>query len=213
MKILIADDHALFREGMRFSLENLGDAVTLFEADNFQDALAAAESNPDLALVLMDLNMPGSMGPLSVQAFHARFPGISVVVISGSDQRDDIEQVLNFGAMGFISKKSTAKSLLHALRMVLDGEVYIPPQMLQQAVPNVQDKGRGGANDKRLTKRQMEVLLHLSKGLTNKSIANVMGLSEGTVKIHLASIFQILGASNRVEALQIAARHGLLADS
>ena len=212
MKILLVDDHALFRDGMRYVLRKLDEQVDILDAGNFPDGLNLASDNPDINLALLDLNMPGSDGAASIKLFHTRNPDVPLVVVSGTDQRDDIERVMNSGAMGFISKMSSGQDMLHALRLVLDGGIYLPPQLLQQALGQVrEDKRSWRTNEFGLTVRQMEVLQHLANGLSNKDIALTIGLAEGTVKIHVAAIFQALRVNKRIEAVQAAQRLGLLA--
>jgi DNA-binding NarL/FixJ family response regulator len=214
MKILLADDHALFRDGMHYVLCKLGEQVDILDAGNFPDALNLARDNPDLDLALLDLNMPGSEGAASVKLFHTRYSDVPVVVVSGTDQRDDIEKVMNSGAMGFISKMSPGQDMIHALRLVLDGGVYLPPQLLQQALNQVKEGKRSWrTNEFGLTLRQMEVLQQLAAGLSNKDIGLAIGLAEGTVKIHVAAIFQTLRVNKRIDAVQAAQRMGLLAES
>jgi DNA-binding NarL/FixJ family response regulator len=128
MKILLVDDHALFRDGMRYVLQQLGDSVSIMQAGNFLDGVTLASEHPDLDLALLDLNMPGSEGVTSVQFFHGRFPHIPVVVVSGEEGRGIMERVMNSGAMGFVSKNSAAQVMLSALNTVLAGGVYVPPQ-------------------------------------------------------------------------------------
>lgn len=215
MTILLADDHALFRDGMRYVLQQLGEEVDVLDAATFPEALQQAESRLIIDLALIDLNMPGSDGAASVHVFHTRYPEIPLVVVSGSDQRDDIERVMEFGAMGFISKMTSGKVMLNALRMVIDGGVYLPPQLLLQTVdsmePNIQpDRRSSRSNEYGLTTRQMEVLQHLAHGKSNKDIAREMKLAEGTVKIHVAAIYQALHVSNRLEAVRAGQRLGLL---
>ena len=213
MKILLVDDHALFRDGIRYILRKLDEQVEILDADNFPDALNTARDNPDLDLVLLDLNMSGSEGIHSVKLFSTSYPDIPVVVVSGSDQRDDIEKVMRVGAMGFISKMSSAQDMAHALRLVLDGGVYLPPQLLQQAMGQVrEDKRSWRTNELGLTPRQMEVLQQLVTGLTNKEIGLAIGLAEGTVKIHVAGIFKGLRVKKRMDAIQAAQRMGLLVE-
>ena len=217
MKILLADDHALFREGMHYVLCQLDDQIEILDAGNFSEALSIAENTPDLDLVLLDLKMPGSDGAASVKRFHVRHPDILIVVVSGADQRDDIVSVINSGAMGFISKSSTVKDMVQALRMVLDGGTYLPPQLLQLTIASM-DEGWGDGRSWRtnkfgLTMRQMEVLQYLGQGMTNKEISEAIGLAEGTVKIHVAAVFQALRVNNRVEAAQTGQRLGLLVDA
>lgn len=213
MKILLADDHALFREGMHHVLRQLDDQVDVLDASNFSESLSMAENNPDLDLALLDLKMPGSDGAASVKRFHKHHPDIPVVVISGADQHDDIVSVMDSGAMGFISKASNSKEMLHALRMILDGGIYLPPQLLQQAAASL-NEGRSWRNSKSgLTPRQLEMLQHLSRGLPNKDIAEAIGLAEGTVKVHVAALFQALRVNSRVAAVQEGRRLGLLTDA
>jgi DNA-binding NarL/FixJ family response regulator len=211
MKILLVDDHALFRDGMRYVLNKLDVQVEILDAGNFLDALNAVKNNPDIDLVLLDLNMPGSEGAASVKQFSTSYPDIPVVVVSASDQRSDIKKVMNSGAVGFISKSSSGEDMLNALRLVLDGGIYLPPQLLPHALGKVQeDKRSWRTNEFGLTVRQMEVLQHLAAGLSNKVIGVTIGLAEGTVKIHVAAIFQVLRVNKRMDAVQAAQRMGIL---
>ena len=217
IKVLLVDDHALFRDGMRYVLQQLADEVEIIDTGNFTEALQLVNANPNIDLALLDLNMPDSDGVPSLQLFHQRFPDIPLVVVSGSDQRDDIENVMNLGAMGFISKMSPSKVMLSALRMVLDGGVYVPPQLLHQAVSKMEmglsmtDKRSQRASKYGLTPRQLEVLQFIGAGLSNKDIAKKLDLAEGTVKIHVAAIYQALHVSSRVDAVATAQRFGFIA--
>lgn len=220
LRVLLVDDHALFRDGMRYVLQQLADEVEIVDTGNFNEALQLANADARFDLALFDLNMPDSEGVPSLQLFHQRCPAIPLVVVSGSDQRDDIEQVMEMGAMGFISKMSPSKMMLSALHMVLDGGVYLPPQLLQQAVSRLDAGQPLPAHDKRslraskygLTPRQLEVLQLLCDGLSNKEIALRLNLAEGTVKIHVAAIYQALHVSSRVEAAAVARRFGFFAN-
>lgn len=217
IKVLLADDHALFRDGMRYVLQQLAEEVEIIDTGNFAEALQMVNVHPDLDLALLDLNMPDSQGVPSLQLFHQRFPDVPLVVISGSDQREDIENVMNLGAMGFISKMSPSKVMLSALHMVMDGGVYVPPQLLQQAVAKLDsgqallDKRSQRAGKYGLTPRQLEVLQLIGGGLSNKDISNKLDLAEGTVKIHVAAIYQALHVSTRTEAVATARRFGFIA--
>ena len=136
VRVLIIDDHALFRDGMRYVLHQLADKVEVLDTGDVDEAFRLADANPDLDLVLMDLHMPGSYGVVTVSHFHQNFPAVPVVVVSAMDERHDIERVMEVGAMGFISKTSPGKVMLSALRFVLDGGIYVPPQILEHFVPN-----------------------------------------------------------------------------
>lgn len=213
IKVLMVDDHALFRDGMRYVLQQLADEVEVIDSGNFLDGMNQAANHPDLDLALLDLHMPGSEGVKSIQLFNQKHPGIPLVVVSGSDQREDIEKVMECGAMGFISKMSSSKMMLSALRMVLDGGVYLPPQLLQQAMATMDqgnDKRSDRASKSGLTTRQMQTLQLLAEGLSNKEISERMSLAEGTVKIHTAAVYQALRVNSRLEAVSAARRLGLL---
>ena len=214
IKVLMVDDHALFRDGMRYVLQQLADEVEVIDSGNFVDGMKQAANNPDIDLALLDLNMPGSEGVKSILVFHETNPGIPLVVVSGSDQREDIEKVMEYGAMGFISKLSSSKIMLAALRMVLDGGVYLPSQLLQQAMAGLDqggvDKRSVRSNKNWLTTRQMQTLLLLAEGLSNKEISEKLNLAEGTVKIHTAAVYQALRVNSRLEAVSAARRLGFL---
>ncbi len=217
IKVLLVDDHALFRDGMRYVLQQLADEVEILDTGNFTEALQLVQAHPNLDLALLDLNMPDSQGVPSLQLFHQRYPDVPLVVVSGSDQREDIENVMNLGAMGFISKMSPSKVMLSALRMVLDGGVYVPPQLLQQAVAKLEtgqalhDKRSQRASKYGLTPRQLEVLQFIGAGQSNKDISIKLNLAEGTVKIHVAAIYHALHVSTRIEAVSTARRFGFIA--
>ncbi|OGS98039.1 MAG: DNA-binding response regulator [Gallionellales bacterium RIFCSPLOWO2_12_FULL_59_22] len=218
MKMLLVDDHVLFREGMRYVLQQLdGEETEILEAGNFQDGLKIAAQHPELDLALLDLNMPGSEGPVSIRYFHQCYPHIPVVVVSGEDGCGYMEKVMSYGALGFIHKSSTAHVMLGALNLVLSGGVYIPPEILRQHSLLMQDKEADhldkrcqNTNEYGLTPRQMQVLTHIAAGLSNKEIAEAVCLAEGTVKIHVAGIFNTLRVGNRIEAVRVAEKLGLL---
>jgi DNA-binding NarL/FixJ family response regulator len=216
MKILLVDDHALFRDGMRYVLQQLPEEVEIMEAGNFHDGLRIANQHPELDLALLDLNLPGSEGPLSIRLFHQRYPHIPVVVVSGEEGRGYMEKVMGYGAMGFVCKSSTAAVMLSALNLVLSGGVYVPPQMLRghdvlaEKPPELVDRRSLNTNEYGLTQRQMQVLAHLAAGLSNKEIAEAIHLAEGTVKIHVAAVYQTLRVNNRMEAVRMAEKLGLV---
>lgn len=203
MKILLADDHDLFRAGLGMVLSELGADTRLVQAESLTAALHCAAAEPDLDLALLDLNMPAMNGVDGLRQFRDQFPDVPVVIVSGSDDLSDVHQMLSAGAAGFIHKSTTPPVMLSALRLVLAGGVYVPLHAMRQepakaALPTAA-QGRGWANG--LTARQMEVLRLLAVGKPNKVIARELDLSEGTVKIHLSAIFRVLDANNRTEAV------------
>ncbi|MFA5372357.1 MAG: response regulator transcription factor [Sideroxydans sp.] len=218
IKVLLVDDHALFRDGMRYVLQQLAEEVEILDCGSLGQGLQLAMANPDLDLALLDLKMPDSNGVSSLQLFHQRFPDIPLVVVSGSEQRDDIENVMNLGAMGFISKMSPSRTMLSALHMVLEGGVYIPPQLLHQAMEKLEpgqvlnDKRSQRASKYGLTPRQLQVLQLIGASKSNKDISRQLNLAEGTVKIHVAAIYQTLHVNSRIDAAETARRFGFIAD-
>ncbi len=215
MKLLLADDHALFRQALRHILNELGPDTAIVEAESLSKALALAQEHPDLDLALLDLKMPDVRGIDSVHVFRQRFPALPIVVLSASEDCDDIEAVLDAGALGFVPKSSPAAVLLGALRLVLEGGVYLPPQLLSRVAPApraaqpTSPAFGGHSRVDGLTERQIEVLRLLEQGKSNKEIARDLALSEGTIKIHLAAVFRALNVRNRTEAVLAAQRlHG-----
>lgn len=217
MKILLVDDHVLFREGMRYVLQQLHGGVSeIFEAGDFPDAMQIAGQHPELDLALLDLNMPGSEGPLSIKLFHHAYPHIPIVVVSGEDNYGIMKKTMDYGAMGFVGKHSAVPVMLEALNQVLAGDIYIPPQLLQKHVESTEEKpGHAAqpnlhAHKHGLTARQMQALTHMASGLSNREIAEKMCLAEGTVKVHIATLYQILRVNNRIEAVRLAEKLQLI---
>lgn len=206
MKILIADDHDLFREGLRHILERMRDDLTVLEAADFTQATAAVEQDSDIGIVLMDLSMPGEDWADALTRLRELRPEIRVIILSASDDRRQILYALSLGAAGFVSKTSSSRVMISAIQLVLAGGVYLPTALLQQG----DDAGGGGAQRSGaaafLTPRQREVLALLGKGQSNKEIARVLHLAEGTVKLHVTAILKALGVNNRTRAVVAAAQ-------
>lgn len=214
MKILIADDHPLIRDSLSQAVRELdGDAET-FQASTAAEVQALLEANPDTELLLLDLIMPGSDGFNLLESVCRDFPEVKVVVLSASEDPGHMRKSLDAGASGFVPKSSRRSITLSALRLVIDGGVYVPPELLspQATAPtptlptDIQPSFAG------ITPRQQTVLRLLTDGKSNKEIARSLNLSEHTVKIHVASILRSLGVSNRTQAAMIARRKGLAND-
>jgi DNA-binding NarL/FixJ family response regulator len=193
VKILLIDDHALFRAGLRMLLGTIGQNVTCVEAGNLTDAMALLDREPDVQMCLLDLALKNENGLGAIQRIKERAPHVAVVVVSGAEDSATIARCIDAGAMSFIPKSVTPDVLKHALQQVLGGAVYLPDQIVsaienQPACPH-------------LTPRQLQVLQALSRGLPTKLIARELDLSEYTVKDHIALVFQALGARNRTEAV------------
>jgi DNA-binding NarL/FixJ family response regulator len=207
VKILLADDHPLFREGVKPMLQKLDRKVELVEAFDYPSAFEAMRRAGEVDLALIDLFMPGMSGIEGVARFRAAFPDIPLVVLSASDQREDIQQLFAAGALGFVNKSAPREVILGALREVLAGGVYVPPNLLD---PEQDEPPRPNlAQYPTLTSRQIEVLRELASGGSNRQIGEALGVTEGTVKIHMAAIFRILKVNNRTEAVLVAQKMGL----
>lgn len=212
MKILIADDHELFRDGLRHVLDQLGGTLTIVEASDFTQAVAVVESEKDIDIVLLDLAMPGVPWNEGLQRLKELLPEtVPVVVLSASDDRRHVLQAVNLGASGFIPKTSSSRVMLSALKLVLSGGVYLPPALLEQG--GSQSDGYGSMASEHavsfLTPRQREVLTLLGQGKSNKEIARVLQLAEGTVKLHVTAILKALNVNNRTRAVVAASQLGL----
>jgi len=207
MKILICDDHELFRAGLRLVLARLEESAELIDASSAEETFRVAEADPDLDLVLMDLGMPGMDGLSALGVLRDRFPALPVVIVSASERDADVRAALDRGASGFIPKSSSAPVLLAALRLVLSGGVYVPPLVLAATAtgsgdtPPATDRRRARAAA--LTPRQLEVLDLMAKGRTNREICDRLGIAEGTVKAHVATILEALDVANRTQAAAV----------
>ncbi len=207
MKILIVDDHSLFREGLCHVLNALDENVSILQASDYDSAFHQASVNFNLDLVLLDLNMPGKDGFATLSTFVEKYPALPVVILSGSTQRKDIQMALDKGAVGYIPKDTTSVVMLNALRLILSGGTYVPQIMAQQNDTNANATDNSSLD---LTPRQLEVLSLLIKGLSNKEIALKMDLADGTIKMHVTSIMKCLGVSNRTQAAIAAQGFGLV---
>ncbi len=214
MDILLADDHRLVRDGLKFFLERLGPDVKVAEAETFDEALSRAAECDNLQLIILDLVMPGMNGLTGLEVMRARFPDVPVVILSGSYQRNEVINAINRGAHGFIPKTLSGKAMLSALQLVISGEKYVPSVIFSegQMGGSMGGNGVGSFSDdsplQRLTPRERDVLGLLTKGHSNKEIARALGLQEVTVKVHLKGVFRKLGASNRTQAVKIAMQLG-----
>jgi len=222
MKILIADDHRLVIEAVKAKLSELEPGIEFVLAMSVDELLAGATDDLDLALI--DLNMPGADGQAHIDEIRRRYPAVPVIVLSGYEDPAIMRSALERGVLGFIPKAYSPDVMLSAVRLVLAGGVYVPPMMLTSVPPGIvagmaQQPGTetlargggaaGGSSGGQtlehlrsvLTERQVEVLQLLSQGKPNKLIGRSLGISEGTVKIHLAAIFRALNVRNRTEAV------------
>ena len=208
MKILHADDHSLFREGLGFFLKLLGPGVRHLEAGNLQAALDKLALESPVDLMLLDLEMPGMNGLEGFHEIRRRYPDLPIAIVSGVNDVRIIRELLDGGARGYIPKLAGSEQLMDALRRVLKGEIYVPDALFIPAQQFTENHAKASP----LTSRQQEILPLLAEGMLNKQIADALSVTEGTVKQHLKDLFRRLGVRNRTQAVKEAHRLGLLRD-
>jgi two-component system, NarL family, nitrate/nitrite response regulator NarL len=201
MKLLIVDDHPVFRDGLAALLRQAADITSVLQASSAEDALRVTVEHDDIDAVFIDLVMPGLTGEAAVREFGQRHPQLPVIVLSSSEDPQDVRRVLNAGALGYIPKSASAQTILSALKLVLSGNVYVPPLLVHAAAepPPSQERQQALAIAQ-LTERQVDVLHHVRDGLSNKEISVRLGIAEKTVKAHIAAIFKTLNVVNRTQA-------------
>ncbi len=224
MRVLLADDHSMVRDGLRPFLNELADDVEILEAGDLPEALGEADraGAPDLAL--LDLLMPGMNGTEGIDAFQARFPDTVLVILSGQFDRERVLAAVDKGVRGYIPKTLGGQALVNALRLILAGDTYLPasafgaPAETGEDADPAADTAAGepaGApapdNDlPALSEREREILKAVVAGGTNKTIARDLDVQEITVKVHLRNVYRKIGAANRAQAVRIALEQGLV---
>jgi DNA-binding NarL/FixJ family response regulator len=203
VKILVIDDHALVREGLRQVLKGLDENVSVLQAGTCEMAFALADSHADIDLVLLDYHLPDMTGLQALDHFGKQHPELPIVMLSGSANLQIMRQVLQSGASGFVTKSSLSDELLHAVRTVLNGDVYSPSELATDFGGLPLDNAKAP-----LTQRQELVLRELLDGRSNREIGNTLNVSEETVKSHVASILRYFDVQNRTQAVVAAARCG-----
>lgn len=215
MKILIIDDHPLFRDGLRSVLARLGD-IEFVEAQSFEEAIAKVTEVEGVDLILADLCLPLEDGFAGITEIGQLVPGVPIIVVSVLQNSEDIIRAFDCGAKGFIPKTSDTEVIFNAVRLVLAGGIYLPPALIAEpfrpGYPRTFASASGlsaaGHPVSSLTPRQRDVLALLAGGKSNRDIARDLGLAEGTVKVHITAIFKALGAKNRTQAVLIAVKFG-----
>ena len=204
-RLVIADDHPLFRGALREAVSGLLQQVAIAEAGTFDEVAELLEQDGDVDLILLDLAMPGTRGFSGLMYLRAQYPSVPVIVVSANDDPVAIRRCMEFGASGFIPKTVGVEAMREAIERVLGGGVWTPPDV---------DLTTGGdaetaelmARMATLTPQQVRVLMMLSEGLLNKQIAFQLGVSEATVKAHVSAILQKLHVESRTQAVIAAAK-------
>jgi len=201
-RILIADDHPLFRAALRSAVMQAEPDAVVAEADDLAGVIARLEAEADTDLVLLDLHMRDSHGLTGLAALRAQFPAVAVLVVSASEEAGVVRRALDHGAVGFVPKSMPPADIGIAIRAVLAGERWLPPA-LAHALDSAQSDPADAvlaARLSRLTGQQFRVLAQIGEGRLNKQIADSLGIQERTVKAHVSAIFEKLGVRNRTQA-------------
>ncbi len=211
MKVLIADDHALFRDGLSLNLERIDPQAVVFQAGSFSQALKILDDEKKLDLIIIDLDMPDMQWEEGLAELRKKSNGARYVVISATEDSRSIRKSLEQGISGYIPKRSDTKVLSGALKLILDGGTYFPPSVFETGSSSANSAQNGDKpKNKMLTNRQSEVLGLVAQGLSNKQIAYNMGVSEATVKLHINALLRSLGVTNRTQAVVTAQKMGLI---
>lgn len=223
MKILVADDHELFLKGLELILGDLDDNVELTFAHNYTDIFYIIEQKQDFNLVLTDLAMPGANWLEAIKKIHEKLPETPIIILSAVFDKEIVQKTIEIGAAGYIPKTSSNAVILSAVKLVLSGGAYIPPELLNSSLKNefdilkqvedIQDNKSIKENIKILTPRQIEVIRLIAKGSSNKQIAYELGLTEGTVKLHVTAILKVFNVYNRTGAVMEATHLGLIKEN
>lgn len=220
MRILIADDHQLFLKGLEFVLKEAFPDAALMSADSYTSVFEILTADKNFDLILTDLAMPGASWLNALQKIHDLMPETPIIILSAVFDPEIVHKTIELGAAGYIPKTSPNAKIIGAVQLVLSGGIYIPSELLKETrrdefdilkqVEDLPDEEDRVANSKILTPRQIDVISLISKGLANKQIAYELGLTEGTVKLHVTAILKLLNVSNRTAAVMEAGRLGLI---
>ncbi|MGO4712558.1 response regulator [Bradyrhizobium sp. 2TAF24] len=204
-RIMIADDHPLFRGALREAVASVLADAAIDEAGTFEELTSQLERDADVDLILLDLSMPGISGFSGLIYLRAQYPAVPVVIVSASDDAGTIRRSMDFGASGFIPKRFGVDTLRTAIARVMAGDVWLPADV-DLAAAGDPDMARLRDRLVTLTPQQVRVLMMLSEGLLNKQIAYELGVSEATIKAHVSAILQKLGVESRTQAVIAAAK-------
>ncbi|MBR6663625.1 MAG: response regulator transcription factor [Alphaproteobacteria bacterium] len=220
MKILIADDHELFLKGLELVLRDYDANITIVSAKNYNEVFDCIKECKDLDLVLTDLAMPGSDWLEAIKFIHETLPETPIIILSAVFEKEIVQKTIEIGAAGYIPKTSSNAVIISAVNLVLSGGVYIPPELLRatkqnefdmlKQVENIAENQNSSEKIKILSPRQIDVIRLIAQGKANKQIAYELGLTEGTVKLHVTAILKVLNVYNRTGAVIEANRLGLI---
>lgn len=208
LRFVVADDHALVRGGLAMMIDMASPGADVLQANSLHQVKKILAENDQIDLLLLDLLMPGMEGALGIKSIRESWPEIPVIIVSVNEDIQSIRQAISAGAAGYIPKTSTPNVTVSAIKLVLDGGIYIPPHVLNLGDADTTsgtDQNRP-SQDGTLTRRQLQVMELIESGKSNNTIAEELGLSTGTVKMHVSGIFKKLNASSRTEAVALYAK-------
>ena len=210
MRILLVDDHALFRDGVALLLKELDAEVQVWHASNLDEALAVIDGGAGIELILLDFILPGTHGLQALEVMRERHPGVLVVMLSSQEDQITVLRSIQLGAMGFIPKSAPSGQMFEALRTVLARRIYVPPLSLAGMALPVPVRSCTSAAELGLTPRQTQVLRLILEGKPMKLIARELGLSPNTTKTHVSAVLRALCVTTRTQAIVAASRMGLV---
>jgi two-component system, NarL family, nitrate/nitrite response regulator NarL len=212
MKLLVVDDHPVVREGLCALLPQIEKDVVVLQASDAEEGLALVAQHADLDIVILDIAMPGMDGFQTMKELGRLRPELPVIVLSSSENPKDVRQALAQGALGYVPKSADHHTLLGAVRLVMNGDVYVPPLILDDTDTTRLTHFRACESTAKpvLTDRQVAVLRLVSEGISNRDIAFELDLSEKTVKAHITAIFKILNVINRTQASTAGRENGII---
>ena len=205
-KILIADDHPLFREAIHNVISDGFQGSEVMETADLDSALALTQAHDDLDLILLDLNMPGMHGLNGLITLRNEAPTTPVVIVSAEQEKQIVLQAITYGAVGFITKSSPRSQMIEAIEQILNGNVYLPPDIIRAQKSGTSRRLNEAPSFppemlQALTRKQLLVLERMTKGESNKQIAYTLDIAETTVKAHVSAILRKLNVHNRVQAI------------
>ncbi|HUW52461.1 MAG TPA: response regulator transcription factor [Rhodanobacter sp.] len=204
--VLIADDHPLFRDALQRAVHGALPQAHVRTADSVHSLLAMVEQFPEAELLLLDLHMPGARGYSALAHIRGQYPGLPIIVVSGHEESQVARRALAHGACGYIPKSTPGEVIVQAVRAVLDGDVWLPHQLLGGAVALKNEEADAAACIATLTPQQFRVMTMIAEGLLNKQIAWELGVSEATVKAHMTAIMRKMGVNNRTQVALLASQ-------
>ena len=208
MKVLITDEHSLFRDGVSLRLKQINQDITILQTSNLEDMQKTLSREANIDILILDIDLANSNITETINKIKTASSNTKIVAISSSEDTRDIKKILAFGVKGYIPKRSDGNILSGALKLILDGGTYIPPEMIE----NIGDLSYhlNIPLKKNLTNRQSQVLDLIAQGKSNKQIAYDMGVSEATVKLHINALLRSLKVNNRTQAVVTAQKMGLI---